>query len=222
MQQNCQRLPIIKRIENHHKGINMTEERAQRHNKRMKRHKTVVDAKIEQATIERGVLIVITGNGKGKTTSALGTLLRSLGHGFHCALVQFIKGQWDCGETQFFSQTKKLTTITMNTGFTWNTQDFDKDKQAAEKVWKQALPLFKDPDCQLIVLDELTYMLKYKFIDIDELIQSLNGRPKQQNIIITGRGAPEKLIEIADTVSEIMPVKHAFNQGIKAQEGIEW
>lgn len=200
----------------------MTTEKVQRHNERMKRHKKVVDTKIEKASIERGVLILITGNGKGKTTSALGTLLRSLGHGHQCALAQFIKGQWDCGETRFFSQTDNLTTFTMNTGFTWNTQDFEKDKQAAETVWKQVLPLFSDPDCRLIVLDEITYMFKYKYLDIDELISALNNRPEQQNVIITGRAAPEALTEITDTVSEIIPVKHAFNQEIKAQEGIEW
>jgi len=200
----------------------MSTEKVQRHNERMKRHKKVVDEKIDKASIERGVLIVITGNGKGKTTSALGTLLRSLGHGHQCALAQFIKGQWDCGESRFFSQTENLTTFTMNTGFTWNTQDFKKDKQAAEAVWKQVLPLFSDPDCQLIVLDEITYMFKYKYLDINELLKALNNRPEQQNVIITGRAAPKALIDIADTVSEIIPVKHAFNQGIKAQEGIEW
>lgn len=210
----------------------MSTEKVQRHNERMKRHKKVVDDKIEQATIEQGVLIVITGNGKGKTTSALGTLLRSLGHGHQCALVQFIKGQWDCGEGHFFAQSQKdskdssktgsLVTYTMNTGFTWNTQDFDKDKLAAEGVWEQALPLFSDPDCNLIVLDEITYMFKLKYLDINELISALNNRPKHQNVIITGRGAPEELMELADTVSEIRPIKHAFNQGIKAQEGIEW
>ncbi|MCU7801531.1 MAG: cob(I)yrinic acid a,c-diamide adenosyltransferase [gamma proteobacterium symbiont of Lucinoma myriamae] len=200
----------------------MSTEQVQRHNERMKRHKKVVDEKIEQASIERGVLIVITGNGKGKTTSALGTLLRSLGHGHQCALAQFIKGQWDCGESRFFSQTENLTTFTMNTGFTWNTQDYEKDKQAAEVVWKQVLPLFSDPGCRLIVLDEITYMFKYKYLDIDELISALKNRPEQQNVIITGRAVPKALIDIADTVSEITPVKHAFNQGVKAQEGIEW
>jgi len=204
----------------------MSSDKAQRHNERMKRHKKVVDEKIEQATIEQGVLIVITGNGKGKTTSALGTLLRSLGHGHQCALAQFIKGQWDCGETAFFNsdsnQNKLLTTYTMDTGFTWNTQDFDKDKQAAQAIWKQILPLFSNPDCKLIVLDEITYMFKFKYLDVDEFISALGSRPKHQNVIITGRGAPEELTELADTVSEIRPVKHAFNQGIKAQEGIEW
>ena len=199
----------------------MTTEKVQRHNERMKRHKEVVDAKIDQATIERGIVIVITGNGKGKTTSALGTLLRSLGHGQQCALVQFIKGQWDCGETRFFAATKNLTTYTMNTGFTWNTQDFEQDKQAAAAVWQQILPLFSDPQCNLIVLDEITYMFKYKYLDINELLKALKNRPAQQNVIITGRGAPAELVDLADTVSEIQPVKHAFNQGIKAQEGIE-
>lgn len=200
----------------------MTSDKAQRHNSRMKRHKEVVDAKIEQATIERGIVIVITGNGKGKTTSALGTLLRSLGHGHHCALVQFIKGQWDCGETHFFAETENLKTFTMNTGFTWDTQNFEQDKQAAQDIWHEILPLFNDANCHLVVLDEITYMFKYNYLDLDELINALKNRPKQQNIIITGRGAPAQLIELADTVSEIQLVKHAFNQGIKAQEGIEW
>ncbi len=205
----------------------MSTDKSQRHNERMKRHKEVVDAKIEQATIKRGVVIVITGNGKGKTTSALGTLLRSLGHGHQCTLVQFIKGQWDCGESRFFSDpscalSDKLQTFTMDTGFTWNTQDFDADKQAAQEVWQQALTYFSDPDCRLIVLDEITYMFKYKYLDINDLIQAIQNRPEQQSIIITGRGAARELIELADTVSEIQPVKHAFNQGIKAQEGIEW
>lgn len=200
----------------------MTSDKAQRHNSRMKRHKEVVDAKIEQATIERGIVIVITGNGKGKTTSALGTLLRSLGHGHHCALVQFIKGQWDCGETHFFAETENLKTFTMNTGFTWDTQNFEQDKQAAQDIWHEILPLFNDANCHLVVLDEITYMFKYNYLDLDELINALQHRPEQQNVIITGRGAPDKLIELADTVSEIQLVKHAFNQGIKAQEGIEW
>ena len=202
----------------------MTKEKAQRHNERMKRHKKVVDKKIAQADIDRGVFIVITGNGKGKTTSALGTLLRSLGHGHQCVLAQFIKGQWDCGESTFFANpmVENLTTFTMNTGFTWDSQDFEKDKQAAELIWQDTLPFFSDPDCRLIVLDELTYLFKYKYLDIDEVIKAIENRPMSQNVIITGRGAAKELIELADTVSEITPIKHAFNQGIKAQEGIEW
>lgn len=200
----------------------MSTKKAQRHNERMKRHKAVVDEKIEQASIERGVTIVITGNGKGKTTSALGTLLRSLGHGQHCVLVQFIKGKWDCGETHFFSGSNNLTTYTMDTGFTWDTQNFAQDKSAAQAIWQEILPLFNDSKIDLIVLDELTYMLKFNYIDIDEVISAVKNRPQQQNIIITGRGAPEGLLEIADTISEIKAVKHAFNQGIKAQKGIEW
>lgn len=207
----------------------MTSDKVKRHNERMKRHKEVVDNKIEQANIEQGIVLVITGNGKGKTTSALGTLLRSLGHGQTCVLAQFIKGQWECGETNFFaninkksSQSGKLTTFTMDTGFTWNTQDFEKDKQAAEAIWKEILSFFSDSSCHLIVLDELTYMFKYKYLDIKEVITAIQNRPSHQNIIITGRGAAQELIEIADTVSEIKAIKHAFNQGIKAQEGIEW
>ncbi len=200
----------------------MTQEKIQRHNQRMKRHKEIVDQKIAQADIERGIIIVITGNGKGKTTSALGTLLRSLGHGQHCVLGQFIKGQWDCGEDHFFAQTDNLSHYTMNTGFTWNTQDFEQDKQAAQLIWQQLLPHFNDPQQRLIVLDEITYMFKYHYLDLQEFIRVIKNRPEQQNIIISGRGAPTELLELADTVSEIKPVKHAFNQGIKAQQGIEW
>ncbi len=165
---------------------------------------------------------MITGNGKGKTSSALGTLLRSLGHGHQCVLAQFIKGQWDCGEIHFFAETAHLSRFAMNTDFTWNTQDFLQDKSAAKKVWQQVLPFFSDTECRLIVLDEITYMFKYHYLELNELLNALKNRPIQQNIIITGRNAPKELIELADTVSEIKAVKHAFNQGIKAQEGIEW
>jgi cob(I)alamin adenosyltransferase len=201
---------------------NMTIEKAHNHKQRMQRQKKVVDNKIEQATIERGIVIVITGNGKGKTTSALGTLARSLGHGKKCALIQFIKGNWDCGESRFFAHHKNLDTFSMNTGFTWNTQDFVQDKSAAEKVWKQALPLLSDPKYDLLIFDEITYMFKYKYLDIDEVINAICNRPEKQNIILTGRGASKALLDIADTVSDIRIVKHAFNQGIKAQQGIEW
>lgn len=200
----------------------MTTAKALRHKQRMQRHKEVVDQKIEQASIERGVVIVITGNGKGKTTSALGTLARSLGHGKKCALMQFIKGNWDCGESRFFARQDNLDTFTMNTDFTWNSQNFDKDKQAAEKVWQQALPLLQDPAYDLLVFDEITYMFKYKYLDINEVIRAVCQRPVKQNIILTGRGASKELLEIADTVSDIRLVKHAFNEGIKAQKGIEW
>ncbi|MCK5697927.1 MAG: cob(I)yrinic acid a,c-diamide adenosyltransferase [Gammaproteobacteria bacterium] len=200
----------------------MNTEKIQRHNERMKTQKKIVDTYIDNADIERGVLIVITGNGKGKTTSALGTLLRSLGHGHQCALIQFIKGQWDCGETRFFAQTDTLTRLSMNTDFTWNSQNFTKDKMAAKAIWQQTLPFFSDEQCRLIVLDEITYMFKYHYLKLDELLNALKNRPIQQNIIITGRAAPKELLECADTVSEIKAVKHAFNQGIKAQKGIEW
>lgn len=203
----------------------MNTDKAQRHNERMKRQKNIVDEKIERATIEQGVVVVITGNGKGKTTSALGTLLRSLGHGYQCALIQFIKGQWDCGETRFFSSglgAGQLQTLTMDTGFTWDTQNFEADKRCAQKIWQQSKAFFNDPDYQLVVLDELTYMFKYGYLELNEVIDVIKQRPKHQNIIITGRGAAKELLELADTVSEIKMVKHAFSQGIKAQAGIEW
>jgi len=149
-------------------------------------------------------------------------------HGYQCALVQFIKGQWQCGETAFFSEqnacisSSQLSTLTMNTGFTWDTQNFDMDKRAADEVWQSTIPFFSDSQCKLIVLDEITYMFKYKYLDINEFIELLKNRPAEQNVIVTGRGAVKELIELADTVSEIKAVKHAFNQGIKAQKGIEW
>lgn len=200
----------------------MTTEKAHRHQQRMQRHKEVVDSSIEQASIERGIVIVITGNGKGKTTSALGTLARSLGHGRKCALIQFIKGNWDCGESRFFAAQENLDTFSMNTDFTWNTQDFDKDKEAAEKVWQLALPLLSDPAYDLLVFDEITYMFKYGYLDSNTVINAICNRPEKQNVILTGRGASKALLDIADTVSDIRMVKHAFNQGIKAQPGIEW
>jgi len=203
----------------------MTDTRAKRHNQRMKKQKEIVDAGIEKSNIERGVVIVITGNGKGKTTAALGTLLRSLGHGHQCVLAQFIKGQWDCGETAFFTANtsiSNLKTFTMNTGFTWESQSFEKDKLAAQTIWQEILPFFSDKNCQLIVLDEITYLFKYRYLDIRDVMTAIKHRPMNQNIILTGRGATKELIEIADTVSEINALKHAFNQGIKAQQGIEW
>jgi len=199
-----------------------TEDRNERHKKAMQRRKAIVDEKIAQAQTERGVFIVITGNGKGKTSSAIGTLVRSLGHGFKAGLIQFIKGTQATGETLYLQDDPNLTLHQMKTGFTWETQNRETDITAARETWANVLPLLENPDIQLVVLDEITYMLKYGYLDIEEVLPAILNRPSHQSVIVTGRNAHRDLLENADTVSEIEPVKHAFEAGIKAQAGIEW
>ncbi len=200
----------------------------ERHTERMKQRKEIVDAAIARADIERGVVIVLTGDGKGKSSSGFGTALRCLGHGYKVAIVQFIKGTWECGEKNFLTESifrghqATLEYFVMGTGFTWETQNAQQDKAAAEKVWAECEHVFTDPEIHLVLLDELTYMLNYKYLDKDKVIHAIKNRPITQNVIITGRGAKKYLEELADTFSEVKSVKHAFNAGIKAQRGIEW
>lgn len=194
-----------------------------RHNERMARKKTVVDAGIEAAQEERGITIIITGNGKGKTTSAFGTLIRALGYGHQVGLIQFIKGTRDTGEVAFLKKHyPDMPYHAMATGFTWETQNWDADKAAADKAWQAATEMLKDEQLNLVVLDELTYMLKYKYLELELVLEALKQRPKQQTVIITGRGAKPELIEYADTVSQINDDKHAYRAGIKAQEGVDF
>ena len=206
----------------------MTDEKSQRHKERMQQRKEIVDAKIARATEDRGVLIVLTGDGKGKSSSGFGTALRCLGHGYKVAIVQFIKGTWECGEKNFLTESvfrgalPNLEYFTMDTGFTWETQNAEQDKAAAEKVWNACEHVFSDPEIQLVLLDELTYMLNYKYLDKDRVLSAIQHRPINQTVIITGRGAKKYLEDIADTFSEVKAIKHAFNAGIKAQKGIEW
>ncbi|MFK5984956.1 MAG: cob(I)yrinic acid a,c-diamide adenosyltransferase [Pseudomonadota bacterium] len=197
-------------------------QRTERHNKRMQRHKKVVDAKMAKATQEQGIILILTGNGKGKSSSAFGMLARSLGHGHKCAVVQFIKGQQDCGENLFFNQHDRVDFLLMKTGFTWETQNFEADKEAAITIWQQAKEFLKTTDYDLVIFDEITYMFKYKYLDEAEFIETLVQRPSSQSVIITGRGASKNLIEVADTVTECQLTKHAFNEGIKARKGIEF
>ena len=197
-------------------------DRDTRHKKAMQKRKEIVDAKVAKATEERGITIVITGNGKGKTTSAWGTVARSLGYGYKVAVTQFIKGTWDCGERDIFEGNPNLTVHVMGTGFTWETQDRELDKKACRAAWEKTLPNLKDESIKLVVLDEITYMLKYGYLDIEEVLEALKGRPKDQSVILTGRAAHRDLVEYADTVSEVRDEKHAFNAGIKAQKGIDW
>jgi cob(I)alamin adenosyltransferase len=200
----------------------------QRHQQRMQRKKEIVDAHIAAATEDRGVVVLITGNGKGKSSSGFGMVMRTLGHGYRAAVVQFIKGAMDCGE-HFFLQKHCLQTEdpelefhVMGTGFTWETQDKSVDIAAAKTLWTQAQRLLRDDSVQLVLLDEMTYMLKYGYLPSDEVIAAIESRPPHQHVVITGRGAPDALIDIADTVSDIRDEKHAFRAGIKAQKGVEW
>jgi cob(I)alamin adenosyltransferase len=198
------------------------EERNARHKKAMQRKKEHVDQRIAAATTDKGLLLVLTGNGKGKSSSAFGMLARSVGHGLRCGVVQFIKGQWSCGEHLLFTQHPQVQFYVMNTGFTWETQDREADIAAAESTWAHAERLLADSSIDVVLLDELTYMLTYGYLNPDTVYNALKNRPAGQHVIITGRNANKTLIEMADTVSEINDVKHAFNAGIKVQKGIDY
>tara|TARA_B110000208_G_scaffold28312_1_gene37001 strand:+ start:1217 stop:1837 length:621 start_codon:yes stop_codon:yes gene_type:complete len=199
----------------------MTDQKQKNHKERMQKTKERVDAEIESAQDERGLLIVITGNGKGKSTSGFGTIARAVGHGLKAAVVQYIKGSWACGERELLANAGVEFHV-MNTGFTWNTQDKEKDIAAAQKVWQETKRLLTDDSVAVLLLDEITYMVSYKYIDLDEVISALKNRPAMQHVIITGRSCHRSLIELADTVSEVQSVKHAFDSGVKAQKGIDW
>lgn len=200
----------------------MTADRQTRHKKAMQKLKEHVDAKVAAAEEERGLLLVFTGNGKGKTTAAWGTVARALGYGYNVGVVQFIKGEWECGERLELESDEGLEIATMNTGFTWDTQNRESDKQACEETWLAAKAMLSDPKRYLVVLDEITYMLKFGYLDIAPVVEALNDRPAEQTVIITGRNAHRTLLEMADTVTEMTEVKHGFNQGLKARRGIDF
>ncbi|WP_210725567.1 cob(I)yrinic acid a,c-diamide adenosyltransferase [Candidatus Colwellia aromaticivorans] len=194
----------------------------QKHIDRQKKIKAKVDEKIAQATEERGVLVVITGNGKGKSTSGFGTVLRAIGHGQKAGVVQFIKGsKWECGEMNILKQFAVQHHV-MGTGFTWETQSTETDLTAAKVAWQKSKEMLSDESLDIVLLDEMTYMVKYGYIELDDIIEALNNRPKMQHVLITGRACHRRLIELADTVSEVQPIKHAFKAGVKAQKGLDW
>jgi len=195
--------------------------RNQRHQARQQRLKEKVDARIQAAQEERGILIVITGDGKGKTTSGFGTVTRAVGHGLKAGVVQFIKGNWASGERNLL-EPAGVEFHVMATGFTWETQNRAADQAAARAVWQEARRMLADPAFDLILLDELTYMLAYDYLELDEVLTALTQRPAHQHVVITGRGCHRSLLELADTVSEVKNVKHAFDAGIKAQRGVDW
>ena len=194
---------------------------ADEHKQKMQAQQSKVRARIAEAKTQRGVIIYLYGNGKGKSSSAFGTLVRSLGHGKKGAVVQFIKGKWKTGEQTIFRQLG-VKHLVMGTGFTWDTQDREKDIAAAEAVWKKALPLFQGPAYDIVILDEVTYMFRYGYLSVAEVAEVLQARPEKQNVIVTGRDAIPELLEIADTISEVREVRHAFHHGVKAQKGIEF
>ncbi|MBV6686830.1 cob(I)yrinic acid a,c-diamide adenosyltransferase [Xanthomonas euvesicatoria pv. physalidis] len=189
---------------------------------RAQRKKELVDRRIARAVIDRGVLLVNTGNGKGKSSSGFGMLARSLGHGLHCGVVQFIKGTFSTGEEAFFRRFPDLLDYhVMGEGFTWETQDRARDIAATQAAWQRARCMLADARYDFVLLDELNIALVKDYIALDEVLAAVAARPPGQHVVITGRGAPAGLIEVADTVTEMRLVKHAFNAGIKAQLGIE-
>jgi len=194
----------------------------EKHAARMAKKKQVVDARIAKATEERGVLILLRGNGKGKSSSAFGTMARALGHGQRAGLIQFIKGRKETGEYLFFKDHPKIDFHVMGHGFTWETQDKSQDILAAQQAWEIAKKMLTDPNYDILVFDEMSYMFRYKYLDVEPVVEAIQNRPKNQNVIITGRTMHTQLTEIADTISEIGDIKHAFRQGVKAQAGIEW
>lgn len=193
----------------------------QRHKRRMERKKEVIDNSIARADKEQGLLLVLTGNGKGKSSSAFGMVARALGHGLKVGVAQFIKGRKDTGEEGFFSQQSDVSWHVLGEGFTWETQNLERDIETAERGWAVVKEMLSDESLDLIVLDELTYPLKYGWLKLDTVLADLKRRPSMQHVVITGRGAPEALLEAADTVSELQDVKHAYRAGVKAQKGID-
>ena len=194
-----------------------------KHKAAMEKQKAKVDAAIEAADTERGVAVLLTGNGKGKSSSAFGMVMRALGYGQKVGVVQFIKGEQLSGEELYLrDHCPQVHFYQMGTGFTWNTQDMSSDIKAAQDTWDVAKPMLADASYDLVVLDELTYMIGYKYLNDAEVLQVLANRPESQSVVVTGRGGGSELQEIMDTVSEVKDVKHAYKAGIKARKGVDY
>jgi cob(I)alamin adenosyltransferase len=193
------------------------------HKAKMQRIKAARDRMMAEKTGARGLLLVHTGKGKGKSSAAWGMVMRCLGHGMKVGIVQFIKGAWSTGEAVFLQRFPDLVAIkTMGEGFTWETQDRARDIAAAERAWEEARKMLADPSFRLIVLDELNVALRYEYLPLDTVLETVAARPPEQHVVITGRNAPTALIDAADLVTEMTLVKHPFRAGIKAQAGIEF
>lgn len=200
----------------------MSDDRNERHVARMQRKKEVIDQKVGAADTARGVLLVNTGNGKGKSSAAFGVAARALGHGLQVAVVQFVKSRTDTGEEAVLGKLPGMHWHVMGEGFTWETQDAGRDAAAARAAWETALRYLTDPAIGLVVLDEMTYAFKYGWLPLDEVLAAFAARPVMQHLIVTGRAAPDGLVEAADTVTEMNLVKHAFKAGVKAMPGMEF
>ena len=189
--------------------------------KRMQRKKEHIDSRIEEANIDKGIVVLLTGNGKGKSSSAMGMICRALGYEMKVALVRFLKGEQQTGEDLFLDSNPNVVSAHMESGFTWNTQDQELDKKLANETWLEAEKFLDDPEINLVVLDEITYMINFKYLDETSILKALSNRPEGQHVVITGRAASEGIIEASDTVSEVKDVKHAFRANIRAQKGID-
>ena len=189
--------------------------------KRMQRKKEHIDSRIEEANIDKGIVVLLTGNGKGKSSSAMGMICRALGYDMSVALVRFLKGEQQTGEDLFLDSYPNVVSAHMESGFTWNTQDQELDKKRAIETWLEAEKFLADPLINLVVLDEITYMINYKYLNEASILKALSNRPEGQHVVITGRAASEGIIEASDTVSEVKDVKHAFRANIRAQKGID-
>lgn len=201
----------------------MTSSSDEKHKAKMQKQKEKIDKRIAEANEERGLIILLTGNGKGKSSSAFGMVMRSLGYGYKVGVIQFIKGEQLSGEEIYIRE--KLPEVyfyQMGTGFTWNTQDKTADIKAAEETWAHAEKLLNDESYHLVVLDEVTYMLAYKYLDEERILTALRNRPREQTVILTGRGGGRGIRELADTVSEINEIKHAYKAGLKARKGVDF
>ena len=194
-----------------------------KHKNAMQKQKENVDAAIEAASTERGVALLLTGNGKGKTSSAFGMVIRALGYGHKVGVVQFIKGEQLSGEELYLKEhCQQVDFYQMGTGFTWDTQDRTSDIAAAKRTWKQAMRMLKGSHYDLVVLDELTYMLSYNYLDENQVLTAIANRPVEQSVVVTGRGGGSALQAIMDTISEVKETKHAFKAGIKARKGVDY
>ena len=202
----------------------MTEEiDAARHHDKMAKKKAARDKIMAGKTIERGLLIVHTGKGKGKSTAAFGMVFRHMGHGMRAGVIQFVKGSWGTGERTVLEKFPELVTIkAMGEGFTWETQDINRDIAHAREGWEEAKRMIADPTYRMVLLDELNIVLRYDYLPLQEVLDVLKNKPADKHIVITGRNAKEELIEIADLVTEMELIKHPFRSGVKAQAGIEF
>jgi len=192
-----------------------------KYNKRMQRKKEYIDSRINAANIDKGIIVLLTGNGKGKSSSAMGMTCRSLAYDMKVGVVRFLKGEQVSGEDLFLKNQKGVNIFLMKAGFTWDTQNKQLDKEKALEAWTEAKKFLSDSEIGLVVLDEITYMVNYDYLDEKSILEALSRRPKSQHVVITGRAASKNLIEIADTVSEVKNIKHAFNEKIRAQKGID-